>query len=101
MRPRVGRRGSDWTSSPAGRRKLAPTTMHGHDAGRKSFRPNGLTHLWRRASLPGMESSPGRTSLAGPDDAPLVVASQKGDQAAFGEIVRRYQRAVHRLAWSL
>jgi len=42
-----------------------------------------------------------RTSDAGPDDATLVAASQNGDQAAFGEIVRRYQRAVHRLAWSL
>lgn len=42
-----------------------------------------------------------RTSIAGPDDDPLVAASQRGDQAAFGEIVRRYQRAVHRLAWSL
>jgi RNA polymerase sigma-70 factor (ECF subfamily) len=42
-----------------------------------------------------------RTSSAGPDDDTLVAASQRGDQAAFGEIVRRYQRAVHRLAWSL
>lgn len=48
-----------------------------------------------------MNSSAGRTSSAGPDDAALVAASQKGDQVAFGEIVRRYQRAVHRLAWSL
>jgi RNA polymerase sigma-70 factor (ECF subfamily) len=43
----------------------------------------------------------GRTSNAGPDDAALITASQQGDQAAFGEIVRRYQRAVHGLAWSL
>ncbi len=51
-----------------------------------------------------MDSSAGRTTdagNAGPDDAALVAASQRGDQAAFGEIVRRYQRAVHRLAWSL
>jgi RNA polymerase sigma-70 factor (ECF subfamily) len=48
-----------------------------------------------------MNPTPGRTSDAGPDDAALVAASQQGDQAAFGEIVRRYQRAVHRLAWSL
>lgn len=48
-----------------------------------------------------MNSRAGRTSTVGPDDAALVAASQKGDQAAFGEIVRRYQRAVHRLAWSL
>jgi RNA polymerase sigma-70 factor (ECF subfamily) len=42
-----------------------------------------------------------RTSEAGPEDAALVAASQKGDEKAFGELVRRYQRAVHRLAWSL
>lgn len=48
-----------------------------------------------------MNPTPGRTSHAGPDDAALVASSQRGDQAAFGEIVRRYQRAVHRLAWSL
>ncbi len=48
-----------------------------------------------------MNPTPGRTSDAGPDDHTLVAASQRGDQAAFGEIVRRYQRAVHRLAWSL
>jgi len=48
-----------------------------------------------------MNPDPRRTSEAGPDDAALVAASQRGDQAAFGELVRRYQRAVHRLAWSL
>ena len=48
-----------------------------------------------------MNPDAGRTSRAGPDDAALVTASQRGDQAAFGEIVRRYQRAVHGLAWSL
>lgn len=48
-----------------------------------------------------MNPSAGRNSGVGPDDGTLVAASQKGDQAAFGEIVRRYQRAVHRLAWSL
>jgi|SRR5262245_11350667 len=48
-----------------------------------------------------MNRSAGRTSGVGPDDGALVAASQKGDQAAFGELVRRYQRAVHRLAWSL
>ena len=42
-----------------------------------------------------------RTSEAGSEDAALVAASQKGDEKAFGELVRRYQRAVHRLAWSL
>src|SRR5262245_4886321 len=48
-----------------------------------------------------MNREAGRTSEAGTDDAALVAASQRGDQAAFGELVRRYQRAVHRLAWSL
>jgi RNA polymerase sigma-70 factor (ECF subfamily) len=48
-----------------------------------------------------MNPSAGRTPGVGPDDGALVAASQQGDQAAFGEIVRRYQRAVHRLAWSL
>ncbi len=48
-----------------------------------------------------MNPTAGRTSTAGPDDAALIAASQQGDPAAFGEIVRRYQRAVHRLAWSL
>ena len=45
-----------------------------------------------------------RTSDAGearPDDAALVAACQKGDEKAFGELVRRYQRAIYRLAWSL
>lgn len=48
-----------------------------------------------------MNPTTGRTSGAGPDDGVLIAASQRGDQAAFGEIVRRYQRAVHGLAWSL
>ena len=48
-----------------------------------------------------MNPSAGRTPAVGPDDGALVAASQKGDEKAFGEIVRRYQRAVHRLAWSL
>ncbi len=39
--------------------------------------------------------------MAGPTDDSLVAACQRGDQAAFGEIVRRYQRAVHGLAWTL
>src|SRR5689334_13789795 len=42
-----------------------------------------------------------RISSAGPDDAALIAAAQRGDRAAFGEIVRRYQRAVHRVAWAL
>jgi RNA polymerase sigma-70 factor (ECF subfamily) len=42
-----------------------------------------------------------RISTAGPSDDALITAAQKGDQAAFGEIVRRYQRAVYRVAWAL
>ena len=64
-------------------------------------RAKGLTPPAQRGSLPGMNPPAVRTSDVGPDDAALVAASQNGDQAAFGELVRRYQRAVHRLAWSL
>ena len=42
-----------------------------------------------------------RTSDTGPSDDVLIAASQRGDQAAFGEIVRRYQRAIHRVAYAL
>lgn len=42
-----------------------------------------------------------RMSNAGPQDDALIAAAQAGDQAAFAEIVRRYQRAVYRVAWSL
>ena len=35
------------------------------------------------------------------DEASLVLAAQGGDQAAFGDLVRRYQRAVYRLAYGL
>lgn len=35
------------------------------------------------------------------DDSDLIRAAQQGDQAAFGEIVRRYQRAVYRVAYGL
>ena len=42
-----------------------------------------------------------RISTAGPPDDALIAAAQAGDQAAFGEIVRRYQRAVYRVAWAL
>jgi RNA polymerase sigma-70 factor (ECF subfamily) len=42
-----------------------------------------------------------RISPAGPPDDALIAAAQAGDQAAFGEIVRRYQRAVYRVAWAL
>lgn len=35
------------------------------------------------------------------DDDVLVRAVQGGEQAAFSQIVRRYQRAVYRVAWAL
>jgi len=35
------------------------------------------------------------------DEADLVRAAQSGDQAAFAEIVRRYQRAVYRVGYAL
>jgi RNA polymerase sigma-70 factor (ECF subfamily) len=42
-----------------------------------------------------------RNSTAGPGDDALVASAQKGSEAAFAEIVRRYQRAVYRVAWAL
>ena len=66
-----------------------------------SFAANNLTPTSSSGSLPGMNPPAVRTSDAGSDDAALVVASQKGDEKAFGELVRRYQRAIYRLAWSL
>ncbi len=42
-----------------------------------------------------------RISPAGPSDDALITAAQRGDQAAFAEIVRRYQRAVYRVAYAL
>lgn len=48
-----------------------------------------------------MNPPAGRSPHDGPDDDALIAASQRGDDAAFGMLVRRHQRAVHRLAWSL
>jgi RNA polymerase sigma-70 factor (ECF subfamily) len=43
-----------------------------------------------------------RTSSEAPaDEAGLVRDAQRGDAAAFAEIVRRYQHAVHRVAYAL
>ncbi len=49
----------------------------------------------------GIAEPKGRTPDAGPDDTALIAASQRGDQSAFAEIVRRYQRAVYRVAYAL
>jgi RNA polymerase sigma-70 factor (ECF subfamily) len=49
-----------------------------------------------------MKPASGRIpSTRAPDEDRLVEAAQGGDQAAFGEIVRRYQRAVFRIAYGL
>jgi RNA polymerase sigma-70 factor (ECF subfamily) len=49
-----------------------------------------------------MNAGPQRkTSRDSGDEAELVRAAQRGDQAAFGELVRRYQRAVYRVAYGL
>jgi len=48
-----------------------------------------------------MNRDAGRISSAGSSDDALIAAAQAGDAAAFAEIVRRYQRAVYRVAWAL
>jgi len=48
-----------------------------------------------------MNPDPERTSSAGPPDDELIAAAQRGGQAAFAEIVRRYQRAIYRVAYAL
>lgn len=49
----------------------------------------------------GIAGAEGRTPDAGPDDSALIAASQRGDQSAFSELVRRYQRSVYRVAYAL
>jgi len=48
-----------------------------------------------------MTSSPERTRNSGPDDDALIRAAREGDEAAFAEIVHRYQRAIYRVAYGL
>lgn len=49
-----------------------------------------------------MESARQRSSsVESGDDAGWVRAAQKGDHQAFAEIVRRYQRAIYRLAYGM
>ena len=48
-----------------------------------------------------MNASAERIEHGGPDETGLVRAAQQGDQAAFTEIVRRYQRAIYRVAYGL
>lgn len=49
----------------------------------------------------GMNSPAERSPHAGLEDTALVAASQRGDQDAFSELVRRHQRSVHRIAYGL
>jgi len=48
-----------------------------------------------------MNASPERMEYGGADEVALVRAAQRGDQAAFTTIVRRYQRAIYRVAFGL
>ncbi|MBI5711187.1 MAG: sigma-70 family RNA polymerase sigma factor [Candidatus Eisenbacteria bacterium] len=49
-----------------------------------------------------METAPRRSPILEPgDEARLVRAAQSGDQNAFAEIVRHFQRAVYRVAYAL
>jgi RNA polymerase sigma-70 factor (ECF subfamily) len=48
-----------------------------------------------------MNATPQRMQDGGPDETALVRAAQQGDAAAFTEIVRRYQRAIYRVAFGL
>lgn len=57
--------------------------------------PNSVT-------VPGMEPAARRTGNGErEEEAGLLRAAQGGDAAAFGELVRRYQRAVYRIAYAL
>jgi len=49
-----------------------------------------------------MSGAPWRKTIgAGGDESDLVRAAQAGDPGAFGEIVRRYQRSIYRVAYGL
>jgi RNA polymerase sigma-70 factor (ECF subfamily) len=49
-----------------------------------------------------MEPAAGRTQSGDrEEEAGLLRAAQGGDQAAFGELVRRYQRAIYRVVYAL
>lgn len=48
-----------------------------------------------------MNAAVGRTSDKPGDEVELIRASQRGDQAAFGELVKRYQRAIYRVGYAL
>lgn len=48
-----------------------------------------------------MNPEPQRKLLDADEESRLIQAAQHGDQAAFSEIVRHYQRAVYRVAYAL
>jgi RNA polymerase sigma-70 factor (ECF subfamily) len=48
-----------------------------------------------------MKSEPRRNLLEPGEEARLVEAAQRGDQAAFAEIVRHFQRPIYRVAYGL
>jgi RNA polymerase sigma-70 factor (ECF subfamily) len=48
-----------------------------------------------------MKPASARTQAGGNDEDRLLRAAQGGDDRAFGEIVRRYQRAIYRIAYGL
>ena len=48
-----------------------------------------------------MKPAPRSSSHSEGDETGLVLAAQRGDEAAFTEIVRRYQHAVYRVAYGL
>ena len=48
-----------------------------------------------------MNPGPERISSVPEDESVLIRAAQSGDTAAFGELVRRYQRAIYRVAHGL
>ena len=51
--------------------------------------------------MAGMNPTPERRSDTPLDEPALVRAAQQGDAAAFSELVRRYQKAVYRVAYGL
>jgi RNA polymerase sigma-70 factor (ECF subfamily) len=48
-----------------------------------------------------MSSSAERTKDAGLEDSVLIRAAREGDDSAFTELVRRYQRPIYRVAYGL
>ncbi len=49
----------------------------------------------------GMNREAGRSTWTEGEETGLVRAAQSGDEKAFGEIVRRHQRAIYRVAYGL